>query len=932
VNATTILTSGVLFLSGGTAYATIIEGGDVNIAASASHLTGSVTFSGGGEITESASGGIVAPISDFAGTDAIDMAFMGASATLASSYSGGNTVVTVISGGAAEQLTFAGQYEPGTFTLLSGGAGGVDLIAGGSTASGAQNVASGFIAANATIAAGGSVTIASGGTSLSGGILASGTAYVSGTDIGATVHAGGVEYVFGIAAGDTIFGTQIVSSAGGLTGSVTGETVANGGALDLFIKGATATSTFLDSGGALYISGNAEALNTVLSGGAVVLESGKAELGGALIFDGAGSLEYASFVSATTSSGDHAVISGFGDNDVISLTTAAIGANATLLAATLSGGNTIETVSGTGGSESFIFAGSGYGSGYFELLSSTSGAVLAISGYVAPNPNVTSITSGNATPPNYIVSSGKTLDVLSGGSAGGVTILSGGTADFGGTDSGALLSAGGSAIVTGSETSATIFGGGFETVLGTAAADAIYGTQLVSAATASVGNETVYSGGAIDLFLKGAVASNIVINSGGSLNISGNATALNTVISGGGIYLESPKAVLSGTLAFSGAGLIEVTALTNTTSSVPFGDQAAITGFGAGDVISVSAIGSGATLSSVISNGDSYETISGGSGSETFIFSGTYAPGAFDVTQNSATGAEITAATCFAAGTRIRTESGAEVPVEALQIGDRLLTRSGAAPIKWIGWRSYDGKFIAGRHLILPVRIKANAIADGVPARDLHVSPGHAIEIAGALVPAWRLINGVSVTQAEAVDYVTYFHIELAAHEVIFAENCPAESFVDDGCRGQFHNAASFLARYPDHQPPAPRPRTESGDRLDAIQRRIAARAGITLPSPKGGALRGFVDRAGPDGVSGWAQDSAAPEAPVALDIYCDGAHAARVLANAYRADLREAGLGSGCHAFELTLPDGLTGPVEVRRASDQALLSYTEAACARAA
>jgi autotransporter passenger strand-loop-strand repeat protein len=931
-SGTTVLTGGVLSLSGGTAYATIIEGGDVNIAAGGSRLSGGVTFSGGGEITEASPGGINGPITDFAGADTIYMAFMGSGATLTSSHSGGETVVSVTSGAVTEQFTFSGQYEPASFALTSGANSGTDLIIASSTASGTQTVSSGFVATNVTLTSGGSVTIASGGTSLSGSVL-SGAIIVSGTDIGSTVHAGGVEYVYGTASGDTISGIQIVSSAGGLTGSVAAETVASGGALDLFIKGATAASSFVESGGALYISGNAEALNTVLSGGAIVLESGKAELGGTVIFDGAGMLEYATFISGTGSSGDHAVISGFGYNDVISLTTAAIGANATLLSGTISGGNTIETVSGTGGSESFIFAGSGYGSGYFELLSSTAGAVLAVSGYVAPNPNVTSITSGQSTPANYVVSSGKTLDVLSGGSASGVTILSGGTADFGGADSGTLLSNGGSAIVTGSESSGTIFAGGFETVLGAAASDAVYGTQLVSAATASVGNETVYSGGAIDLFLKGAVASNIIIGSGGSLNISGNATALNTVISGGGIYLESPKAVLSGTLAFSGAGLIDVTALTNTTSSVPYGDQSAISGFGAGDVVSVSAVGSGATLASVISNGNSYETISGSSGSETFIFSGTYAPDYFALTQNTATGAELTAATCYAAGTRIRAESGDETPVEALRIGDRLLTKSGVAQtIKWIGWRSYDGKFIAGRHLMLPVRIKAGAIADNVPARDLYVSPGHAIDIAGALVPAWRLINGVSVTQAPEVDHITYFHIELTQHEVIFAENCPAESFVDDGCRGQFHNAASFAASYPDHEPPVPMPRTESGDRLDAVRRRIAARAGVALPVPKNGPLRGFVDQAGPDCVSGWAQDCEAPEAPVSLDVYCGGLHLVRVLANAYRADLREAGIGSGCHAFEVRLPAGLSGPVEVRRAADQAPLSYTEAAMADAA
>jgi uncharacterized repeat protein (TIGR03803 family) len=293
-------------------------------------------------------------------------------------------------------------------------------------------------------------------------------------------------------------------------------------------------------------------------------------------------------------------------------------------------------------------------------------------------------------------------------------------------------------------------------------------------------------------------------------------------------------------------------------------------------------------------------------------------------------------APCFCAGTRITTLFG-EVAVEDLVIGDHVVTfHSGVRAIKWIGRRSYHGAFIAGQHLKLPVCIRAGAIADGIPARDLWVSPGHAIYVDGALVPAWRLINDASVTQAESVETVTYFHIELDEHDVIFAEACPAESFLDDGCRGQFGNAHEFEAA---GQPPIGLPRTESGFMLQAIQRRIAARAGVAVGPAQTGPLRGYVDLAGPFVVSGWALNAGAPEAPVCLDILQGGRRIARVLANRYRADLREAGFGSGCHGFEIYLPAGQVpagqvpagqaGAVEVRRAADGAALHLTEAALA---
>ena len=51
-----------------------------------------------------------------------------------------------------------------------------------------------------------------------------------------------------------------------------------------------------------------------------------------------------------------------------------------------------------------------------------------------------------------------------------------------------------------------------------------------------------------------------------------------------------------------------------------------------------------------------------------------------------------------------------------------------------------------------------------------------------------------------------------------------------------------------------------------------------------------------------------------------DGAPIARVLANAYRTDLEQAGLGSGRHAFSLRTPRLASHArriVEVRRATD---------------
>jgi hypothetical protein len=151
----------------------------------------------------------------------------------------------------------------------------------------------------------------------------------------------------------------------------------------------------------------------------------------------------------------------------------------------------------------------------------------------------------------------------------------------------------------------------------------------------------------------------------------------------------------------------------------------------------------------------------------------------------------------------ILTKSG-EVSIEDLAIGDMVVTISGEAkPIKWIGRRSYAGRFITGNRAVLPIAVRAGALAPNIPARDLWVSPRHALLLDGIFVPAELLVNAQTILQAEVVDQVHYFHLEFEAHEVILAEGTPAESYVEYENRHGFHNAHEFAALYPDDTRPS---------------------------------------------------------------------------------------------------------------------------------
>jgi Hint domain len=139
--------------------------------------------------------------------------------------------------------------------------------------------------------------------------------------------------------------------------------------------------------------------------------------------------------------------------------------------------------------------------------------------------------------------------------------------------------------------------------------------------------------------------------------------------------------------------------------------------------------------------------------------------------------------------------------VEALRPGDQLLALAGKArvkmPIVWIGRRHIDLARHSEPGLVQPIRIRRDAIRPGCPARDLLVSPDHAIFVDDGLIPAKLLVNGGSIVQQRARNSVTYYHVELAEHAIILAEGLPVESYLDTGNRGAFENGGGPVMLHP---------------------------------------------------------------------------------------------------------------------------------------
>ncbi len=185
---------------------------------------------------------------------------------------------------------------------------------------------------------------------------------------------------------------------------------------------------------------------------------------------------------------------------------------------------------------------------------------------------------------------------------------------------------------------------------------------------------------------------------------------------------------------------------------------------------------------------------------------------------------------CFAEGTQIATLRG-QIAVEELRVGDsaRVLIGSDAATIVWIGRRSIDCRRHNRPELVWPVRIAPGAFGPGLPNRALWLSPDHAVFVDGVLVPVKHLLNNTTITQVQR-PRVTYYHVELAHHDVLLADGLPAESYLPIGDRTPFEEGGRSLALFPDFasriwEAKGCAPLVVTGPTLAAIRSRLAERA-----------------------------------------------------------------------------------------------------------
>uniref|UniRef100_UPI00263940EA Hint domain-containing protein n=1 Tax=Acidocella sp. TaxID=50710 RepID=UPI00263940EA len=394
------------------------------------------------------------------------------------------------------------------------------------------------------------------------------------------------------------------------------------------------------------------------------------------------------------------------------------------------------------------------------------------------------------TAPGDIIAAGETVTISTGTASvsgnvadnGTISVLSGAgfTDAHSLTGTGTLaVAAGGAASLTGNTTLGTITDAGTLALGGTDAvainitgAASIASTFSDSQAITGTGALTIGSGITATLAAGSSVAS---VLDNGTLNLAGAM--------GGSINMEGNNA---NTVAdFLGSDVTGNTLNTSFTN-LGFGDKIILGGAnfalsGSADVLTESYSGGVLTVTDTTSHATVAVNVSLTAGDAASLIHVTDNTGALVITL------------CFYPGTALATPEGT-ILVEDIKPGDMLMTANGAKPVRWIGQSHIHTRF-ADPLRSLPIRIRQGALGDGLPQRDLLLSPDHAIHVDGILVQASALVNGSSIIRDYDVpESFTYYHVELDSHELLLAEGVDAESFVDNVDRMHFHNWEDRMA------------------------------------------------------------------------------------------------------------------------------------------
>ena len=158
-----------------------------------------------------------------------------------------------------------------------------------------------------------------------------------------------------------------------------------------------------------------------------------------------------------------------------------------------------------------------------------------------------------------------------------------------------------------------------------------------------------------------------------------------------------------------------------------------------------------------------------------------------------------TSYTCFLSGSMIRTSEG-DVAVEDIQIGDEVVAfdwknnKEVTRPVVWVGKaHAVVRPGLPDDEAGYPVRVLKDAIADGVPYKDMLITAEHCLFFEDRFVPVRMLVNGMSIFYDKSITSYDYYHVETEQHSVIQADGMLTESYLDTGNRSSFRQTGTVV-------------------------------------------------------------------------------------------------------------------------------------------
>lgn len=142
---------------------------------------------------------------------------------------------------------------------------------------------------------------------------------------------------------------------------------------------------------------------------------------------------------------------------------------------------------------------------------------------------------------------------------------------------------------------------------------------------------------------------------------------------------------------------------------------------------------------------------------------------------------------CFTPGSLIATPKG-QRRVEELREGDKIITRdNGIQEIRWVGQKRMNGIDLARQPNLQPVLVRKGSLGNGLPERDMMVSPNHRVLVTNekvnlyfdeteVLASAKHLVGLDGIHKVNVVG-TTYIHFMFDQHEVVLSDGSWTESF-----------------------------------------------------------------------------------------------------------------------------------------------------------